>query len=68
MLLKNVKKPAPAAPMVLYHNANISKQHLFKGNPLESLEMSGDLAQDDKAQIFSGKKKPMPSFYEKNGH
>ena len=66
MLIKNVKKLAPAAPIGLYHNANNSKHHLYKGNPLESLEMNAGQAQDYEAQIFSGLKKSIPSLNENN--
>ena len=40
--------------MILHQNANVSKQILYKGNPLESLEMDADQAPNDKPQIFSG--------------
>ena len=53
-ILANVKKPAPAAPVIMYQNHQAFNQNLHQGNPLRSLKVDAGSINDVGADIISG--------------
>ena len=53
-ILAKVKKPAPAAPVIMYQHHQVFNQNLHQGNPVKSLKMDAESINDVFAHIISG--------------